>query len=83
MGADGGRRHDERAAGTDDESGGDGGATHGRHSGELEGWINNVGFGGSQQLVFVDQAQGARIPIQGVSDRDALLCRRPVGCALL
>ena len=83
MGADGGRGHDERAAGTDEESGGDGGAAHGGYSGPLEGWIDDGVFGGSQQFVFGDQAQGAGIPIHGVSDRGALLCRWQVGGSIL
>ena len=44
-----------------------------------EGWIDDGVFGGSQQFVFGDQAQGAGISLHRISDRDALLCRRQVG----
>ena len=83
MGADGGRGHDEQVAGTDEESGGDGGAAHGGYSGPLEGGFDDGVFGGSQQFVFGDQAQGAGISLHRISDRDALLCRWQVGGSIL
>src|SRR6267154_2611199 len=83
MGADGGRSVDQRVAGTDEQSRGDGGAALGRDPRLLERRIDDCVPGRTQQFVFGNQTQGPRLPFHRVSDCHALLCRWQAGDSLL
>src|SRR3989442_8067766 len=83
MGADGGRSVDQRVAGTDAQSRGDGGAALGRDPRLLERRIDDCVPGRTQQFVFGNQTQGPRLPFHRVSDGHALLCRWQAGDSLL
>src|SRR3989442_11258836 len=83
MGADGGRSVDQRVAGTDAQSRGDGGAALGRDPRLLERRIDDCVPGRTQQFVFGNKTQGPRLPFHRVSDGHALLCRWQAGDSLL
>src|SRR5881396_2404418 len=83
MGADGGRSVDQRVAGTDAQSRGDGGAALGRDPRLLERRIDDCVPGRTRQFVFGNQTQGPRLPFHRVSDGHALLCRWQAGDSLL
>src|SRR5947209_4533167 len=83
MGADGGRSVDQRVAGTDAQSRGDGGAALGRDPRLLERRIDDCVPGRTQQFVFGNQTQGPRLPLHRVSNGHALLCRWQAGDSIL